>query len=275
MRTTQLGEALAEARRNAHLRQWDAAKRLQCSQASIARMESGTKTPTPAELHPLLELYAPSWELRERIERLTQLPDDEADPGLNPKFDLMLSASEAAEAIHTFHSERIPMTLQCEWYALEQHRAADLSTQPLSVLRLHERRRRIFTLPRPPEYHAIMTVSSLLRMPAGRLDLVKEQAQHLLGLLDATPSLTLRVLDLAAPIAYIDSDFTLLRMPDHKENMIYVPFGLDGQLIKEKAKIDERTAYWRQAEQASLTEDETRNLLRSLVKHGGSTAVCI
>lgn len=268
---TQLGEALAEARREAGLRQRDAADLLGLSQPSIARMENGRKSPTQDELCRLLERYDPSQELRERIEGLTFPEEEENGPGLNPKFDGMLSASEKAVAIHTFHSERIPMTLQCERYALKQHCSVDPSVQPLTVLRRLARRTRIFTIPKPPEYHAIMTVSSLLRMPDGQLDLVKGQAQHLLNVLAAAPTLTLRVLDLAAHIPYIDSDFTMLRMPDRKENMVYVPFGLDGQLIKEKAKIEERERYWRMAEEAALPEEETRDLLRFLAKHGLET----
>jgi transcriptional regulator with XRE-family HTH domain len=268
---TQLGEALAEARREARLLQKDAAALLGLSQPSIARMENGRKPPTRDELQRLLERYDPSQGLRERIMRLACPGEEEHGPGLNQKFDSMLSASEEAVAIHTFHSERIPMTLQCERYALKQHCAADPAVQPLTVLRRLARRTRIFTLRNPPEYHAIMTVSSLLRMPDGQLDLIKDQAQHILDVLDAAPSLTLRVLDLAARIPYIDADFTVLRMPDRKENMVYVPFGLDGQLIKEKAKIEERENYWRMAEQAALTEDETRDLLRVLAEHGLET----
>jgi len=236
-------------------------------------VENGGRVLPQKDLHTLLEHYAPSAKLRRRIEHLTRLAGGSVEPGLNPKFDDMVSASEAAEAIYTFHSERIPMTLQCERYALKQYLMYDPSTQPATVLRLRTRRTRIFTQARPPGYHAIMTMSSLLRMPGGQLDLVKEQARHLLHLLDATPSLTLRVLDFAAPIPFVDSDFTLLVMPNRRDDMVYVPFGLDGHTIKDKAKIDERVAYWRQAEQAALTEDETRDLLRSLADQGMETAM--
>jgi transcriptional regulator with XRE-family HTH domain len=269
----QLGAALAEARREAKVLQKDAADLLGCSQPSIARVETGTRALHPEDLRRLLDFYTPSRKLRERIESLTRLAAGSAGQGLNPKFDDMVSASEAAEAIYTFHSERIPMTLQCERYALKQYLMYDPAIQPVTVLRLLDRRTRVFTLPRPPEYHAIMTVSSLLRMPGGQLDLVKEQARHLLHLLDVTPSLTLRVLGLVAPIPFVDSDFTLLVMPNRRDNTVYVPFGLDGHTIKDKAKIDERAAYWHQAQQAALTEDETRDLLRSLAERGMETAI--
>lgn len=269
-RNTQLGQVLRTARREAGLNQTQAAKRLETSQPTIARLESAEKVPTRDELRRVIECYDPSQQLREEIERLAR-PEEQDTPALNARFDEMLGASEDAVGVRTFHSERIPMTLQCERYALKQYNLFDPSVPPVTVLRLHARRAEILTRPEPPTFQAVMTVSSLLRMPGGQLDLVNDQAQHLLHLLEKTPSLTLRVLNLDADIPFVDSDFTLLRMKDRRDDLIYVPFGLDGHTIKDRTKIEERERYWRIAHRAALDEERTLDLLRLLAEHGHET----
>jgi transcriptional regulator with XRE-family HTH domain len=268
---TQLGQALRHAREDADGLQKDVAELLGISQSSITRMEQGAKSPTQEQLNKLLEHYDPTPQLRERITRLA-LVDKQDSPALNVKFDRMLSASEAATAIHTFHSERIPMTLQCDRYALKQYSAHDPSIDPDTVLWLHDRRRKIFDRSRPPAYDAVMTVSSLLRMPAGQMDLVQEQAQHLLGMLADTPRFTLRVLHLEAAIAYIRTDFTLLKMANRKDDMVYSPSGMDGQTIRGRASTKEWENYWHEANRAALSEEESRDFLRLLAEQGYGAA---
>jgi transcriptional regulator with XRE-family HTH domain len=269
-RDLQLGQALRNARNAAGVRQGQAAKLINCRQPTMARIEAGKKVPTRDELDTLLANYG-SVQYAE-IERLAGL-DDSDSLDLNAKFDAMLRACEQARAIHTLHSERIPMTLQCERYALKQYSLFDGSIQPTAVLRLRDRRIRVLSLPDPPAIHAIMSVSSLLRMPGGQEDLVREQAAHLLTLLETTPHLTLHVLLMNGDIPYIDTDFTVIKAPNRRDDAVYIPFGLDGQLIKDRSRIDERETYWRQALDAALTADETLHLLRGLAKgdHSATT----
>jgi transcriptional regulator with XRE-family HTH domain len=267
VRNKQLGTDLRKARRHAGITQGQAAAALNLSQPTIARIEAGTRAPTPEDLQAFLNLYDPPQQLRDAIDGSATLTDT---PGLSPNsyFVEMVRAIETADEIFTFHSERTPMQLQSQQYALLQHRLADNCFGETDVLRSREQRLRIFTRENPPRYHALLTESSLYRTPGGSLVVVKQQAQYLLRLLEQYPRFSLQIVHTYAKLAYIDTDFTLLRMPSGEPDMVYVPYGLDGRLIKDKRGVDEREKYWSAAQHAALSEDESRKLIHELAQHG-------
>jgi transcriptional regulator with XRE-family HTH domain len=267
-RNRQLGRALREARIRADFsRQTDVAKRIGSSQPTLARIENGTRPPTDAELTALLDLYQP--DNRAEIEKLAR-PNDTGGLALNGDFHAILGLAEEATAIRTFTSERIPMTLQSDLYALKQYALFDKSIPPTDVLLLHARRADLLTREPPPIVEAVMSVSSLLRVPGGQDDLVKEQAQYMLGLLDSKPRLTVRVLHFDANIPYINSDFTMIANSDRLADTVYVPFGFEGQCVTDRARIKEWTSYWNRARDAALSVADTRNLLEMLADRGHS-----
>jgi transcriptional regulator with XRE-family HTH domain len=268
-RDLELGRLLLNARKAAGFdRQADVAERIDRSQATIARIENGGKHPTAHELTALLDLYQPA--NRREIEQLASQVDG-SGLTLHPNFEALLIAEERAVAIRVLTGERIPMPLQCERYVLKQYNLADPS-MATDVLRLHARRIDLLKRAQGPSFDALMSVSSLLRMPGGQADLVKEQAQHLLGLLGSAPRLTVRVLMFDADIPYLDSDFTLVTKHGRRAEVLYVPFGRDGHKITDKDKIKERESYWNLVRDAALSADETGDLLRDLAKHGHSAA---
>lgn len=266
------GNLLKRARASAHVTQQDAAERLTLSQPTIARIEAGKRAPAPEEMRALIEFYAPPESLRDEIEGLATLADSPAPADLspNPYLVKMVRALEFATEIHTFHSERIPLQLQSQQYALLQHRLAGNCIGETDVLRSMEQRCRIFTRDDPPRYHALLAESSVRRAPGGSAVVVRQQAQHLLRLLEEYPLFSLQIVLMNARIAYVETDFTVLRMPSGQADMIYVPYGLDGHLIKEKGKIDEREKYWRAARCAALGEDESRKFVHELTQRGTS-----
>lgn len=253
-----LGRALRNARISAGFRQDDVAERIGCSQPTIARMEKGTKRLAEPELTALLDLYKP--DNRAEIERLAG-PTDDGGLTLHPDFEALLRVEEHAASVRRFTSERIPMQLQCERYALKQYDLTDTSFPPTEVIRLRNRRIQVLTRKDGPSIDVVMSFSALLRMPGGQADLVGEQAQHLLDQLDSAPRLTVRLLMFDANIPYIDSDFTLVTRRDRLDAVLYVPFGRDGHKIAEKKKIKERESYWKLAQDAALSIEETRVVL--------------
>jgi len=267
-RDLELGRALRDARTSADFRQSDVAKRIGSSQSSIARMEKGTRLPTESELTALLELYRP--DNRAEIERLA-CASREGGLTLHPNFEALLRVEAHAASVRRFTSERIPMPLQCERYVLKQYGLSDASFVPTDVLRLHGRRVDVLMREDGPSVQVVMSFSAMLRMPGGQADLISEQAQHLLGLLDSAPRLTVRLLMFDANIPYIDSDFTLVVTRD-RGAMLYVPFGRDGHKITERARIKERETYWKLARDAALPVEETRAVLDELVA-GSHTAM--
>jgi transcriptional regulator with XRE-family HTH domain len=261
------GAALREARKNAGITQQEAAQALERSQPTIARIEAGSRMPSPDESQTLLRLYNPAQPLRDVIEGSATLTDT---PGLSPNtcFMEMVRAVESADEIFTFHSERTPVQLQSQQYTLLQHRLADNCVGETDVLRAREQRLRIFTRDNPPRYRALLTESSLYRTPGGSVVVAKQQAQYLLRLLDQYPRFSLQIVHTYAKLAYIDTDFTLLEMPRGQPDMAYVPYGLDGRLIKDRRGVEERQMYWHAAQRAALSEDESRKFIHELTQHG-------
>ncbi|OLF15171.1 helix-turn-helix domain-containing protein [Actinophytocola xanthii] len=262
--------ALRRARENAGRTQQEAAEALDRSQPTIARIEAGTRVPSPDELHALMTFYDTPQPLREEIEGWATLPDAPALAALSPNRHLveLVHAAERAVEIFTFHSERTPLQLQSQQYALLQSRLAGACLGETDVLRAREERRRMFTRDNPPPYHALLTESSLYRAPGGSTVVIRQQAGHLLDLLDQYPQFSLRIVPFDARLAYIDTDFTCLRMPGREADMVYVPFNLDGRLIKGRTAVQERETYWYEAYRAALTEDDSRKFIHALAQHG-------
>jgi transcriptional regulator with XRE-family HTH domain len=262
--------ALRRAREDAGRTQQEAADALDRSQPTIARIEAGTRAPSPDEVRALLSFYDTPHPLRDEIEAWATLPDAPALGAPSPNRHLLelVRAAESAEEIFTFHSERTPLQLQSQQYALLQSRLAGACLGETDVLRAREERRRMFTRGNPPPYHALLTEASLYRAPGGSSVVVRQQAGHLLDLLDKYPQFSLRIVHFDARIAYIDTDFTWLRMPGRQADMVYVPFNLDGRLIKGRSAVQERETYWYEAQRAALTEDESRKFIHDLAQHG-------
>lgn len=270
-RNVQLGFALRRARKEAtrKVTQLAAGQELGFSQPTIARIESGYRELSPGELATLMRLYDPPQDIRDEIHRLTTLPDTAESGDLSPNqhFARMLEEMKYATEIFSFHSDRIPMALQTDQYALTQYELVNKSITPAAVLRAREDRvRRIFTRPDPPRYRAILTESSFDWPPGGIAAIIKQQALHLLELTEANPRFSLHVLRKGARVNYVHTDFTVLRMPGGKRDMVYGPLGEDGRLLTEKLKIDEHLRYWYGAEKAALGEDDSKKFLNELAR---------
>jgi transcriptional regulator with XRE-family HTH domain len=269
-RDQQRGAALRQAREEANLTQQEAGALLGRSQPTIARIESGARPPSPEELQTMLASYHPSGPLRDRIDGYATLPDTPPGSSTSPNshFVEMQRATEEAERVLTLHSERTPVQLQSEQYSLLQHKLANSGVSEIDVLRAREQRRRIFTRENPFRYCALLSVSSLLRAPGGRAVVVKQQCQYLIDLIDQHAHFSLRILGFQADLPYVDTDFTLLKMPRGKSDMVYVPYGLDGRLIKDRQAVIEREKYWYEAQRAALSEEESKKYLHELAQRG-------
>jgi transcriptional regulator with XRE-family HTH domain len=268
VRDVDLGAALKVAREAAELTQTQAGDKIGRSQAKIHRIESGREKVTPTDLQALLRLYAPSADLRERIDALTVPTPAGAPEDTSPNryFMEMRKVERTASEILLWQSERIAMPLQTDQYTLLQHELAGDRTSPTDLLREKRDRERIITDDDPPRFHAVLAESSLERMPGGRETLVKEQALHLLELVDTYPRFTLQVLHKRAEVAYVDADLTLLKFEGRLKNMVYVAYGADGRLLKEKQQVDEREAYWHTVQRAALSVEKTRQYLYDLAR---------
>jgi len=268
VRDARLGAVLKEAREAAGFTQTRAGEKIKRSQAKVHRIESGIERVSPTELRGLVDLYAPSPELMARIEGQTTPATAGAPDGASPNryFMAMRRAEQAAVEILSLQSERIPMQLQASQYTLLQYELAGDPTSKTDLLREKQDRERVFTCDNPPIFRAILAESSLRRMPGGRSALVPQQAEHLLSLIDANPRFSLQVLHNGADLPFLDADLTVLKFAGKEKNMVYIPFGLDGRLIRDKQQVDERESYWRKVQAAALSVEESKKFIHELTR---------
>ena len=266
MRDARLGAVLKKAREAAGQTQTRAGHEIDRSQAKIHRIESGIERVSPTELRGLVDFYDPSAELREHIENLTTPAAAGAPDGASPNryFMAMRSAERSATEILSLQSERIPMQLQASQYTLLQYELAGDPTSKTDLLREKQDRERVFTCDDPPIFRAILAESSLLRMPGGRRSLVRQQAEHLLSLIETYPRFSLQVLHNGADLPFLDADLTVLKFAGKQKNMVYIPFGLDGRLIRDKQQVDERESYWHEVREAALDVEESKKFIHDL-----------
>ena len=260
------GTMFRRMRELAGLNQKTAGDAIGKSQSWMHRLESGKQKAQENDLRTLIELYRPSPEVREELERLTTLAVAGAPHGVspNPAFMTMRKECREADEILLLQSERIAMELQSDQYTLLQYEKAGDRFSQEDLLLDKRKRELVITGEDPPLYRVILAQSSLERMPGGSASVKKQQSEHLLGLIEACPRLSLQVLPNDADLAYLDGDMTILKFADKRRNMVYIPYGLDGCLLKDKEKIDERESYWRTVQLAALNKEDSRKFIHHL-----------
>jgi transcriptional regulator with XRE-family HTH domain len=269
-RSGRLGAVLKRARKEVGYSQAVAAERFGCSQAMIHRIEVGARALMSEELARYLDVLSAGPAVSNEIAAIIALPDDPvpADLNPNPRFLEMLRAIPKATEVLTFHSEGLPAHLQSDPYILRQHELFGTRLTETEILRGRHDRLSLFTQGTSPICRAVVTESSLTRMPGGSTAIIREQARYLLELIEEVPRLSLQVLRTNAPLSHITASFTAVRMPGRTANMVYVPVLHDGYLTKDGRFVANHTAFWRKAQQAALTEDESMKLIYELSRQG-------
>lgn len=262
-----LGRRLRRARDAACLTQTAVAERLGCGQAKINKIETTLVGISPDELETLLDLYgvtgAEADELRELVAR-----DLRAGPA-RTKFSTAMAAFAAlsdleAEAveIRCWHGERIPRTLQSEAYVRKQHE--HLSGDIDGVLQQWRARTRLFTVPRPPRYRAVLSESSLHRLPRGWSPrLLTDQVLHLLSL---TSRVELRILPFDADIAFVETDFQILHFDNPRQpDFAYIEHPGGSAKYHKAAVLRKFDEHWQQLTDAALSPADSESFLRGLM----------
>lgn len=257
----ELGLVLRGVRRAAgFVSQPNVVEKIDFSQSTLSRIEGGLKVPSESELGTLLDLYDPV--NRAEIEDLWVRACDDA-PGLDPNFQTLREREKVADRVRKFSSERIPTALQCGRYILKQYELAGVPYDLNEVVYDHESLAADLKREQGPLFEVVTSISSFLRMPGGDAGVIGEQALHVLGLLDAAPRFTLRVLMFDANVPYIDTDFTIVTVGRHAD-MVYAQAGRNGFAITDKKKIQEHESYWDVVQNAALSVEQTRAVLRKL-----------
>lgn len=258
------------ARKDAGLTQAKVAEALKCGQAKINKIEGTLVSVSLIELDLMIELYRVSPEQAEELRRLAA--DDQRNGP--PRTKLMAWSAFAdlsdlepdAERILCWHSERIPGPLQSERYMLKQfERFAESTVDVVRLLGQRKERARIFTMASGPYYGAILSESSLHRMPGGRsFELVVDQVEHLLRLLHQHERLDLRILPFTANISFVDSDFAILRFASKEDDFAYIEFPGGARKFTRREELASFQEHWEALERAALSRADTMDYLHVL-----------
>jgi transcriptional regulator with XRE-family HTH domain len=269
-RRRRLGRLLRQARKDATLTQSAVAARLGCGQAKINKIERTLVAVSPGELDTLTDLYGLSAEQARELRELAEL--DQRDGPPRTKYSTAWSAyaelsdhEPEAHEILCWHSERIPTPLQSEPYRLRLHQART-SGDAVRVLSQLRARTQIFTMPEPPRYRVVLSESSLHRMPGGRsTGLVRDQAEHLLGLTEQFKQIELRILTFDADIPFVDSDFEILRFENAgTEDFTYIECPGGSRKFKTNEELKKFQEHWDLLNAAALDREHSRIFLRGL-----------
>jgi transcriptional regulator with XRE-family HTH domain len=266
-----LGRALTQARNEAELTQSDVAASLNCTQGKVNKIETMLVEVSEADLDTMLDVYRLPPERADEIRALWRRCRDE-QAGTKPStawspFAQLSHLEPDATEILCWHSERIPGPLQSEPYMLHQHPGTNTNPGVTELLRQRTARARIFAIDDPPWYRAILSESSLARMPGGRnRRLVVEQAEHLVKLMTRHPRLTVQILTYDANIVFVDSDFEILRFGGNPPDFAYIEFPGGAKTFQRATELPWFESHWRLLQEAALSRDESLAFLADLAK---------
>lgn len=267
-RLFQLGRELRAARERARLTQQDVARALGCGQGKVQKIEGATtESVARDELEVMLDLYRITGPERSRLAALAGRRRRGGRAGRRQPvaFERLIDAEADAAEILVWHHERIPGPLQSEHYMLKQF-ALDGVENVVPPLRKRLGRTVVFTVENPPRYRAVLSESSLHRMPGGRTPaLVVDQAEHLLRLCDTHARLDLRILTFAADVPFIEPDFTVLRFAGGRKDFAYEENLIGTRTSAARKVVDKCRASWDQLHRAALGADDTKKFLQDLI----------
>jgi transcriptional regulator with XRE-family HTH domain len=264
-----LGRRLRRLRTDIGLTQAEVATRLGCGQSKINKMERTLCGISPEALSTLIELYEVAPDKEAELRKLVAQDRKNGPPRTSMSAFTVLSdlELEAAE-IRCWHSERIPGPLKSQLYALKQWGPGLTRNKVTEVLRRQMNRVRVLTMPNPPRYRAVLSESSLHRMPGGRTpEMVIDQAAHLLRLMTDHEQLELRILPFTADIPFVDSDFQLLMFNNSEfSDFAYIECPGGSRTCEKKHELDKFDAHWTALNAAALDVTDTRIFLTRLLE---------
>lgn len=282
VRRQKLGRLLRRAREAAGLTQIHVARKLDCGQAKINKIETTLVGISLPELAILIDLYELSGDEAAELRMLAEL--DQLDSPARTKrssspalFIELTELEPEAREIRCWHSERMPGTLQSQLYVLKLYEPefAANNAEVTHVLREWTARSKVLTGPNPPRYRVILSESSIHRMPGGgdATLLRVDQTGHLLKLMDTYEQLEVRILPFDARINCVDSDFQHLTFhnADHCE-FVYIEHSAGARKLKAPHELSRFREDWEKLSAAALDLKESRKFLTRFADGDGVSA---
>jgi transcriptional regulator with XRE-family HTH domain len=182
-----LRATIKEQRELAGLTQAEAANRVLWSLSKIIRQELGQVTPSPADVHFLLDNYGSDREvINYAVDLATQArrpdPWSEFRDVVSPSYLELVSVEGAASIIMKYEPSLVPGLLQLESYARALLMDWNLSEEEINQLwRLRGRRQELLDREDCPELQFIVGEAAFCR-PIGGEQVMREQIEHLKNL---------------------------------------------------------------------------------------------
>lgn len=275
IRTRRLGGELRRLREEAEITLQAVAKRLECSDSKISRIETGHVSATPRDVRDMLELYGVSDEQRNALIQMarevrqrgwwssyTDVPDG---------MPAYASLEVAAGSIHTYMALVVPSLLQTKEYAQAVLRAILPDLRPEEIERrvqLRMERQSILEQDDPPTFRAVLD-EAMLRRPVGSVPIMRAQLDQLIEAA-AVPTVTLRLLPTAVgEHAGLDGPFTIIRYAEPAEPDFVVLDSVMRELYLEAAdEVDRYSRVFDLLCAAALPPDKSVDFIRNLAREG-------
>jgi hypothetical protein len=218
----------------------EVATRLKWSASKVSRIETGRNALSAGDLRMLLDLYAVSGSLRDRLLELGRTAGqrgwwDAFGDILGSGYSTFLALEADAESERFYAQMIVPGILQTEQYAEEIMRTGLLAAPPGEIARRVQARmtrQKLLTGNDPLELSVILDEGALRRRVGGA-DVMNGQLSHLIEVADL-PNVTLQVLPFAegAHVA-MSGSFVVLRFPGPVASYLVYLEQMTSQLVIE------------------------------------------
>ena len=265
-----LGVELRNIREQAELTIEEVARKLECSDSKVSRIETGQVSATPRDVRDMLDIYKVD---REQRDALVQLAREARHRGWWEAYSdtpvvPLVGLETAARQILEYEAMVVPGLLQTWEYARAAIRAAIPDLLPERVDRwaeLRMARQSLFTQNDPPEFVAVLD-ECLLRRPVGGREILRDQLRHLT---DAAtlPTVTLQVLPLEAGAhAALSGAFTIYRFAEETDpDVVYLELARGEPYYIESAREVRRyVGAFERLRATALSPDESAAFLAEL-----------
>jgi transcriptional regulator with XRE-family HTH domain len=247
----------------------EVAQQLGWSASKVSRVENARIRLKPEDVEPLLRLYEVAGERRETLLALVEEGGDRkwwdayADI-LSPELLTFISFEAEASTALNYEPMVIPGLLQTEAYASRIiHMWQRITTVPPFELerRLEARltRQRVISSGNPLKLSVIID-EAVLRRQIDQRAVMREQLHHLVDASEL-PNVELQILPLSGVHLTSTGPMTFLRIPEFGE-VLYLEDFTEGHLyIEDAGLIYQHALVFRELSKASLTADDSRQLI--------------
>jgi transcriptional regulator with XRE-family HTH domain len=267
MQRRRLGVELRHLREQAGLTIDEVARRLECSDSKVSRIETGQVSATPRDVRDMLDVYKVD---RDHRDALVQIAREARHRGWWEAYSdtpvvPLVGLETAARQVLAYEAMVVPGLLQTWEYAGAVIRVMMPDLPPERVKRwveLRMARQALLTRDDPPEFVAVLD-ECLLRRPVGGREVLRDQLRHLAEAA-TLPTVTLQVLPLeVGEHAALSGAFTIYRFAEETDpDVVYLEHARgEPYFIETVREVRRYAAAFESLRATALGDDESAALL--------------